>query len=205
MLIYMLLNTITEKAYIGQTVNTLRDRHNDHLELARGGSSAPIHVALREWPEWAWLPVVLQNCYAESELDAAEDAWIELCQTRRGSVGYNLRRGGFAGRGDSEVDGRLAFRNKKAARHREDMTAEELEVYRQHGLRGTKRKADMTEAELEQCREWGRKGAGTKEPKPKRVSPLADMTPEQRRAYFSECGKRGAGKPKPRRQIASMV
>ena len=54
MLVYMLVNVITEKAYVGQTQKSLAERWRDHKKQAMGGSTAPLHVAMREWNKVAW-------------------------------------------------------------------------------------------------------------------------------------------------------
>lgn len=96
MIIYMIINLITERAYIGQTRKALNTRLNEHFEDAqRYFSSAPLHEAMRKYPEHdIWDAVVLQNCYDQQQLDIAERYWIEYCNTRDGAIGYNVRIGG---------------------------------------------------------------------------------------------------------------
>lgn len=93
MLVYMLLNIIEERAYVGQTTTTPNDRLHLHFEQVKEGSQAPVHEALRKWPEkeW-WIMVVLQNCYDQEELDRAEESWIKYCHSADSAVGYNIRR-----------------------------------------------------------------------------------------------------------------
>lgn len=88
MIVYMLLNTVTEKAYIGATDGTLEARWKRHLqETVAAGSS--LGRALRDWPEELWLRVVLCNCYTVEELAAAERSWIQACGTLDPGIGYN--------------------------------------------------------------------------------------------------------------------
>lgn len=152
MLIYMLLNVIEERAYVGQTVQTLAHHTKEHWDAAHKGDTSILHAAMRKWDEpWCWTCVVLQNCYNQEQLDASETWWInELC-TREPGVGYNARPGTFK---RSPKDARAA------------LTDQELDFYREcgkkgaaHGIKGTKRKEDMTEEEREKYRAWGRKGA----------------------------------------------
>lgn len=156
MLVYMLLNVVEERAYIGQTNMTFGDRLNLHKESAKGGSDAPLHVAMRRWPDdWTWTYVILQNCYTQDELDKAEEAWIAYCCTADTGVGYNVHR--TCHRGGTQ---------QPKERKRAPITDEQREFYRQcgmkgaaHGRKGTKPKAEMSEEDREKYREWGRKGA----------------------------------------------
>lgn len=95
MIVYMLLNTVTERCYIGATVGTLAERWKRHLDESRGGEGR-LGRALSEWGEELWLPVVLCNCYSAEELSAAERAWqLETCCFDP-DVGYNEHRGSYA-------------------------------------------------------------------------------------------------------------
>ena len=88
MIVYMLLNTVTEKCYVGATDGTLQARWRRHLkETIAGGSS--LGRALRDWPEEFWLLTVLANCCDTEELSKAETAWMSICCSLEPGVGYN--------------------------------------------------------------------------------------------------------------------
>lgn len=89
----MLLNEIEERCYVGRTKGPMTARINQHWQDAlHGTSKAPLHEAMRRWDDRSlWTEVVLQSCYSDDELNAAEAAWIELCSSREGGVGYNVK------------------------------------------------------------------------------------------------------------------
>ena len=169
MMVYMLLNTITERAYVGATDKTLEERWQRHLNDSRSGSAAPLHVALREWPEALWLPVVLVNCYTTEELSAAEAWWIERTEVHDPQVGYNDGRASYV---DTVTNGKRGGNPLVIGGDRETspLNGKTPEQRRQYfsdcgkrgaaaGRKGAKPKAEMTEADRERYREWGRKGA----------------------------------------------
>lgn len=88
----MLLNEATEMVYIGQTINTLQQRIAKHSKDASHGSTTRIHQAIREFDIETFTEVVLQNCYDESELDAAEQWWADYTSSYEPGVGYNTYR-----------------------------------------------------------------------------------------------------------------
>jgi len=92
MIVYMLLNTVTEKIYIGATKGTLLDRWAAHLKAASAGSECQLHHAIRSWPSEFWEVVVICNCYSEQEMSDAEQAWQRRCDALNPSVGYNESR-----------------------------------------------------------------------------------------------------------------
>ena len=126
MLVYMMLNTIEERAYIGQTKMTMAARIKLHHEEVAEGSRTPIHTAMRRWDsEDFWLCVVLQNCYTEDELNRSEELWIERCHTAESGVGYNVKR--------------VATGGKKQA----PMSPERREFFRECGRRGAQRSKEL--------------------------------------------------------------
>ena len=158
MIVYMLLNLIEERAYVGQTVNTVNQRVKGHWDDTKKGDDSILHTAMRKWDDPSlWTYVVLQNCYSQQELDVAEAWWIrELCTVEPG-VGYNSKQGSS-----------VVKRSPRDARSA--LTTAELDFYRACGHAGAekqrelnggkhRKKSDMTEEEREKFREWGRKGA----------------------------------------------
>ena len=147
MIIYMLLNTVTEKVYIGRTHGTLLNRITQHWERAiKEDGSTFLSEAIREWPEKeVWDFVVLQHCYDEKQLNDSEIAWIEICSARNAHVGYNMKKEAF--KSDD-------LRNKNCF-----IEAGKKGAIKSKSLGFSKRKEEMTEEERERYREWGRKGA----------------------------------------------
>jgi len=142
MIVYMVVNLIEERAYVGQTMQTLAERMLAHWEGSRTGSMSLLHVAMRKWNDSCfWDAVVLQPCYSQVELDSWESKWIDELSTREPGVGYNAR---HEAPKRPRLDGFYRECGMKGA---------------VHGRKGARPKAQMSETELERYREWGRKGA----------------------------------------------
>ncbi len=159
MLVYMLLNVITEKAYVGQTIHTLDKRLRGHWEQADGQSSAQIHDAMREWHDPCfWDMVVLQHCYDQSQLDQAEAAWQHICNTHDPAIGYNARK--------EKIDNGNSLTTTRVNSPIANMTQEQArEYYREQGRKGTKPKEEMTEERRAFYRECGKRGAAARKKK----------------------------------------
>lgn len=89
MIIYMLLNTVTEKIYIGATKYSLEHRLKKHWASVLEGSETCLHKAMRTWPSEFWDAVILCNCYSLLELSNAEQAWQQKCHAFDPNIGYN--------------------------------------------------------------------------------------------------------------------
>lgn len=145
LIVYMLLNTVTELCYVGATTNTLDDRWHRHLKETRGRVGR-LGQALLDWDVEVWTRVVLCYCYDELELSAAEQAWQQMTCCFEPAVGYN-----------DNHDPYIA--TIKA----------------------------------------GRKGGDPLKADVKSNSPLAGLSPDERREYFRAAGKRGAERSRARK------
>lgn len=170
MLVYMLLNVVTELAYVGQTNHSLHARVREHWAAAKSGSPSRIHEAMRDWDDPCfWEAVVLQICYDQRQLDLAEAVWQASTNVLLGGVGYNSRR--------ENVDDKLTASSPLSSKRT-----------------GSPVMGLSEDEAREWYREQGRKGGDPITAKVKSGSPLAGLTPEQRREFFREAGKRGAAK-----------
>lgn len=129
----MILNTATERVYVGATAQTLDDRWSNHLsETIR--TESRFGNALKEWEETFWLPVVLCNCYSAEELGKAERAWQQITSCFDGAVGYNERIGRYEA--THKTSNPLTTGGKKGS-PLEGLTVEERrEFFREAGRRG---------------------------------------------------------------------
>jgi hypothetical protein len=94
MLVYMLLNEVEERCYVGQTTKTLEAWLSEHWDSVRAGSQTRLHTAMRQWNDQCfWTYVVLQYCYEPAQLDASETLWIRSCDLLDPAIGYNERGG----------------------------------------------------------------------------------------------------------------
>lgn len=93
MIIYMATNKINGKSYIGQTINKLRQRKNDHISSALNKRThLYFHNAIRKYkPEnFSWK--ILAECNSINKLNKLESFYITLYSTFEN--GYNLTNGG---------------------------------------------------------------------------------------------------------------
>lgn len=170
MLVYMLINTVTERAYVGQTTVTLAERLRGHWESARKGTTT-LNLAMQAWDdECFWDAVVLQHCYDQEQLDQAEAAWQKICNSCDPAVGYNSRQ-------------------EKLTRKR---------PARGDSLTTTRSGSPIAGKSDEEAREWyreqGKKGGSSLTKEVSQSSPLYGLSAEERREYFREAGRRGAAK-----------
>jgi len=89
MIVYLAVNRVNGKAYVGQTSRTLNYRRSGHKNVHR----QVFHTALRKhgFDNFNW--AILDQCETRDELNTREQYWIE----RLGSiapVGYNVAHGG---------------------------------------------------------------------------------------------------------------
>lgn len=92
MLIYKITNTLNNKVYIGQTVNSLRERRNSHKTQSKI-SLYPIHKAIREygWENFEW-EILHKNVPDLFTLDTLER--YEIYKHDSFYNGYNCTKGG---------------------------------------------------------------------------------------------------------------
>lgn len=93
MVIYKITNTVTEKAYVGQTIGRLSDRFDRH---ACKGNFTPISRAMYKYGRKAFTIDILETCTSAEALNTAERKWI-LALNTIAPGGYNLTTGGDSG------------------------------------------------------------------------------------------------------------
>ena len=92
--IYSLLNTVTNKSYIGQAVN-LKERKRKHFEALRGNRHFNQHLqsSFNKYGEKVFKFFPIFEC-EDKDLDYYEDLFIKLFKTQNDEYGYNIRDGG---------------------------------------------------------------------------------------------------------------
>lgn len=99
--IYLIINKINNKIYVGQTVGSFQDRykgdiakntHNEHLRRAINKYGIDNFYIVEEY----------KVAYSKEELDYLEDWYITVYDTMNPSMGYNKRGGGSNGRMSEE-------------------------------------------------------------------------------------------------------
>lgn len=79
MIVYEMLNTITDERYIGQTRQLLRMRKSGHFFLLRRNTfkDTPLQIAYNKYGEKAFVFNELCRCSSQKELDAKETEYIQ--------------------------------------------------------------------------------------------------------------------------------
>lgn len=94
--IYLHWNPITDRGYVGQTINGVSNRWRDQVKVTRwphhGGYRYPLSRAIRKHGKEVFEHQVLSVSHTKTALDNLEKVWIILLQTRE--QGYNLATGG---------------------------------------------------------------------------------------------------------------
>lgn len=94
--IYLLLNKLNGKKYVGQTTTTIASRWGTHLK-DRHKLNTPLYKALRKFGPGSFEIRLLAQCESQSQLNRSEQYWIKKLNTLF-PLGYNLRTGGARGK-----------------------------------------------------------------------------------------------------------
>ncbi|NEQ41508.1 MAG: GIY-YIG nuclease family protein [Okeania sp. SIO3I5] len=98
-LIYLITNKVTDKKYVGLTVQKLERRWEYHVQQARANyikSGESLHTALREYGEDAFEIKAIDKGTTKKDLEVKERKWIEELNTLV-PYGYNISKGGVSG------------------------------------------------------------------------------------------------------------
>ena len=88
--VYLILNKINGKKYVGQTVQPLKVRFKEH---ARKKDNTLISNAIRKYGKENFYCGVIKTCLSKEELDYREKFFISALHTKK-PYGYNLTDGG---------------------------------------------------------------------------------------------------------------
>lgn len=124
----MVINVADEKAYIGVTGRTIKQRWQQHLNDASQAhdklSKGSLHEAMNEYGRDVW--IIAELDYSDDPILAGklEQYWIQYCETTNPTIGYNRT---FGGEGIKEA----SIRQMRATL----ATPEMREQCRQNGLK----------------------------------------------------------------------
>jgi group I intron endonuclease len=96
MIIYKATNTINNRCYIGQTINSLQWSINKHKVTSKK-SKLYFHNAIRKYGIECFVWEVLCECESREELNEMEFHYIKQYQSHYREFGYNIDMGGSAG------------------------------------------------------------------------------------------------------------
>ena len=95
--IYKIINTITNKVYVGQTIQPPKKRWRQHelsaQNMNRNDSNLPIHLSIRKYGTDAFLYEIIEKC-DNSIINEREMYWIAFYDSTNPMKGYNLSLGG---------------------------------------------------------------------------------------------------------------
>jgi group I intron endonuclease len=125
-IIYLILNTVNGKKYVGQTVQGLGRRWTKHTHNAKTGSSSALGRAIRKYGAGSFELLEIASCADKAEADSLEKAYILQHRSNCPEFGYNLTEGGDGITGwhhSDEVKARLSALNVGKKLSEEQRTA----------------------------------------------------------------------------------
>ena len=119
MIIYLILNLINGKMYIGQTKFSLMKRWKNHIAHSRDGRDTYFANTIKKYGSKSfWLFTIEENLSLE-EANEREEFWIKYYDTCNKTHGYNLQSGG-KNRFHSEESKLKIGEKSKGRKHTED-------------------------------------------------------------------------------------
>lgn len=95
-IIYKITNLINGKIYIGQTIQSLKRRFNNHKATSNSDSPKQyIHRAIRRYGFSNFICEEIEKC-SSSLLNEKERFWISEYKSNISEIGYNLDNGGLS-------------------------------------------------------------------------------------------------------------
>ncbi len=137
--IYLAVNKINGKKYVGKTARAFDVRHREHIYDARNKFKRAFSRAIRKYGIEAFEFTVLEEC-ERAAIDERERHWIKHHECRS-PKGYNLTDGGDGTLGTSrpDVTARLkAMTGEKNHMHGRIFTAEERKRFGQPGAKNAR-------------------------------------------------------------------
>lgn len=151
--VYLLINNISGKIYVGQTVKTPSIRWSEHISKSKNDSRTLLAKAIRKYgPDAFEIVTLFEGEVSLDELDNVEKFYISALLSHDLSIGYNLTLGGRRGAMGEEFSARVSAGKLRAGTKRPDATARLLarsreEILRQasmggNSIRGIPKKGD---------------------------------------------------------------
>lgn len=122
MIIYLITNKINGKRYVGQTIQTLKNRWSKHCHPTHANVTMPVVRAIKKYSKENFDIKVLAKCDSKKEMDHRESYYIKLLNTRSPN-GYNLLSGGARGLHTEETKKKIAYAQTGEKNHNFGKTA----------------------------------------------------------------------------------
>jgi group I intron endonuclease len=114
--LYLVHCLVTDKYYVGKTVQTLASRWYHHVwdaEHSNRKTNSPLHNAIRKYGSKEFRISYLATASTPEELSQLERMWILVLGSYNRTVGYNASFGGDGG-GIPTAETRAKLRNRKS-------------------------------------------------------------------------------------------
>ena len=112
--IYLVINKINNKIYVGQTVGSFQDRYNG--DIAKNTHNEHLRRAINKYGiDNFYIVEEYKVAYSKEELDYLEDWYITIYDTMNPSMGYNKKGGGSNGRHSEETRKKMSELKKGIA------------------------------------------------------------------------------------------
>jgi group I intron endonuclease len=111
-IIYLIVNKINGKVYVGQTIRKLAYRMNIHRHDCRRSVNRPLYRSIKKYGWGAFEVRKIAEASSQKELDNLERLWILALQSADREHGYNLTFGGEHGARTEEVRRRMSESRK---------------------------------------------------------------------------------------------
>ncbi len=92
--VYLVLNKLDGKVYIGQTQRSVSFRWGEHLRQLKGKKKSLLHYAIKKYGSENFVIVELHRAFSREELDEMETRAIFSHGSRDPRIGYNIAEGG---------------------------------------------------------------------------------------------------------------
>lgn len=124
MIVYLLLNQVNAKGYVGQTCKPLHKRWNKQLNNVP--TNPYFSAAIKKYGAHSFTRHILARSRSRSALDLLEKTWIARLQTNKPAFGYNIQAGGVKARHTAQTKERLSA---AMTQYWQNMTREEREAF----------------------------------------------------------------------------
>jgi len=109
MLVYVITNNVNGKQYVGQTIQTLKQRWQHHgWKSTTSTGRHPIALAMRKYGKAKFSIIQLEQCFTQKQLDEQETFWAHKLNTFSPN-GYNLKTGNGPGSCSPEVGKKISL------------------------------------------------------------------------------------------------
>ena len=96
MIIYKITNKLNNKIYIGQTIQTLKERWQGHLQCMKKGDNRHLYQSMRKYGADNFQIEQIDSATSLEELNQKEYYWVNFYNTKNSLSGYNNMDGGVA-------------------------------------------------------------------------------------------------------------